>query len=266
LLSSAAGGILHENDGDAGCSELENAVRISVVVPAFNEEKLIGATLAAIREAMGAFADAGWETELIVCDNNSSDRTAELAKAAGATVVFEPVNQIGRARNTGAAAASGDWLLFVDADSKPSRELFADVARTIKSGRFLAGGTTVKFETFHLVAGLLVEVWNCVSRTFKYVAGSFIFVETSAFREIGGFSPAFFAGEEIDLSQRLKPLARARGRKLVILHTHPLRTSARKLHLYSPWDHIGFITRMVWSRQRTLGNRESCQPWYDGRR
>jgi glycosyltransferase involved in cell wall biosynthesis len=266
LLSGAVGGIFFANDADAERSEEENLVKISVVVPAFNEEKLIGATLGAIRQAMGVFTDAGCETELIVCDNNSSDRTAELARAAGATVVFEPVNQIGRARNTGAAAASGDWLLFVDADSRPSRELFADVARTIQNGRCLAGGSTVKFETFYLVAGLVVELWNCISRTFKYVAGSFIFVEASAFREIGGFSHAFFAGEEIDLSQRLKRLARARGKKLVILHTHPLLTSARKLHLYSPWDHIGFIARTVWSRQRTLGNRESCQPWYDGRR
>ena len=78
------------------------AVKISVIVPAFNEEKLIGETLRTIQEAMRAFARAGWETELVVCDNNSTDRTAELARAAGAVVVFEPVNQIARARNKGA--------------------------------------------------------------------------------------------------------------------------------------------------------------------
>jgi glycosyltransferase involved in cell wall biosynthesis len=92
-------------------------LKISVVVPAFNEEKLITASLAAIRAAMTAFTDRGWAGELIVCDNNSTDRTAELARTAGATVVFEPVNQIARARNCGAAAATGDWLVFVDADS-----------------------------------------------------------------------------------------------------------------------------------------------------
>jgi len=54
---------------------------------------------------------------MIVCDNNSTDRTAEIARAAGAIVVYEPVNQIARRRNCGAAAATGDWLIFVDADS-----------------------------------------------------------------------------------------------------------------------------------------------------
>ena len=61
-------------------------MRISVVVPAFNEERLIGESLRHINAAMGAFTRRNWETELIVCDNNSTDRTAELARAAGATV------------------------------------------------------------------------------------------------------------------------------------------------------------------------------------
>src|SRR5277367_1047747 len=98
-------------------------MKISFVVPAYNEEKLIGATLDSIRRTMVAFLEKGWECEIVVCDNNSTDRTAELARAAGAVVAFEPINQIGRARNRGAEAATGDWLIFVDADSRPSREL-----------------------------------------------------------------------------------------------------------------------------------------------
>ena len=76
--------------------------KVSIVVPAFNEERLLPGSLASIQAASVAFGDAGWQTELIVCDNNSTDRTAEIAAAAGARVVFEPINQIGRARNAGA--------------------------------------------------------------------------------------------------------------------------------------------------------------------
>src|SRR5688572_31376840 len=117
-------------------------MKLSVVVPAFNEERLLPGSLAAICSAMHALTDAGWSTELILCDNNSTDRTAELARAAGATVVFEPHNQIARARNRGAAAARGDWLLFVDADSYPDAELFRDVMREIATG-CIGGGATV---------------------------------------------------------------------------------------------------------------------------
>ena len=115
-------------------------VKISIVVPAFNEERLLARSLAEIKSAAGAFAGRGWDVEFIVCDNNSTDRTAEIARGAGAVVVFEPVNQIARARNCGAAAATGDWLVFVDADSRPSAGLFDEVAEQILSGRWLAGG------------------------------------------------------------------------------------------------------------------------------
>src|SRR5207247_8247756 len=121
-------------------------VKISIIVPAFNEEKLIAETLRSIRAAGEGFPSPGWAVEVIVCDNNSTDRTGELARAAGATVVFEPLNQIARARNSGAAAASGDWLVFVDADSHPSAELFGEVADQIETGKCLAGGCTVKMD------------------------------------------------------------------------------------------------------------------------
>ena len=241
-------------------------MKISVVIPAFNEEKLIGATLAAVQHARGAFMSRGWESELIVCDNNSTDRTAELARAGGATVVFEPVNQIGRARNCGAAAAAGDWLIFVDADSHPSRELFADVADTIVTGKFLFGGCTVRPDEAHLLLLVVTKLWNRVSRIAKYAAGAFIFCETAAFRKIGGFNADLFATEEIDLSQRLKKLARATGKRGIILHRHPLVTSARKMHLYSPWEHLWFLCKTVFGLGRTMNNREACHIWYDGRR
>ena len=60
--------------------------------------------------------------------------------------MFEPVNQISRARNSGAAAATGDWLVFVDADSHPSAGLFADMAKEIQSGKCIAGGATIRWD------------------------------------------------------------------------------------------------------------------------
>lgn len=241
-------------------------MKISVVIPAFNEEKLLGATLESVRLAMTSFQDAGWESELIVCDNNSTDRTAEIARAAGALVVFESVNQIGRARNRGAAAASGDWLLFVDADSRPSRGLFADVVAAVASGKYLYGGSTIRLEGWHPMAFLLNGIWNWISRIKKFAAGSFIICEAAAFRQVGGFDHELFAGEELKLSKALKALAQAGGRRGVILRRHPLVTSSRKLHLYSFREYMGFIARTVWRGGSTLKKREECRIWYDGRR
>jgi glycosyltransferase involved in cell wall biosynthesis len=244
----------------------EDRLKVSVVIPAFNEERLLSETLRQVRAAMAAFGRRGWDTELIVCDNNSTDRTAELALAGGAQVVFEPVNQIARARNTGAAAATGDWLLFIDADSHPSPELLAGVADQIVSGRCLAGGSTVRLEAGYPVGSRGVETWNWLSRKLRWVAGSFIFCDAAAFRKIGGFSHELFASEEVDLSRRLKRLARATGKEIVILHRHPLLTSARKMRLYTWREHLWFLAKTVLAGGRTLRSRKACHTWYDGRR
>ncbi len=241
-------------------------VKISIIVPAFNEEKLLGATLARIQAAATAFTDQRWEQELIVCDNNSTDRTPEIARSAGATVVFEPVNQISRARNGGASAATGDWLLFVDADSHPSRELFADLIKHIETGRYLGGGVILRLDTDQWVANLLTSGWNRLSRLKKWAAGSFVFCEGTAFRKLGGFSTELYASEEIEFCNRLRKYAREQGRDLVILTRHPMVTSARKIHLYTPWEHLRFMGRTIFSQGRTLKARDACQPWYDGRR
>ena len=204
--------------------------RLSLIVPAFNEERLLPSSLACIQTASVAFTAAGWATELIVCDNNSTDRTAAIAAAAGARVVFEPINQISRARNAGAAQASGDWLLFIDADSFPTRE------------------------------------WNLLSRTLRWAAGSFIFCEKAAFQEIRGFTEKLYAAEEIDLFRRLKRVARRRGRSIVILRDHPLLTSHRKVHLYTFPEMLRFWLRTALTAGRSLRNPKDSYPWYDGRR
>lgn len=240
-------------------------MKISIVVPAFNEERLLAGSLAQISRAAKVFEPLGWKSELIVCDNNSTDKTARIAREAGATVVFEPVNQIARARNRGAAAATGDWLVFIDADSHPSAELFADVAAAIKGGKCLAGGATVKMDSNHRTARLVVWIWNSISRSFKFLAGSFIFCEAEAFRKIGGFNEKLFAAEELDLTGRLKKFAQGMGKRVVVLSQHPLSTSARKLHLYSFWEHFRLLF-LVAFKPRVLTQRETCHLWYDGRR
>ncbi len=167
-------------------------MKISLVIPAFNEERLLGATLERINAARVVFGAAAWDSELIVCDNNSTDRTAEIARDGGALVVHEPVNQIDRARNRGAAAATGDWLLFIDADSLPSPELFTDLVAAIRGGRCLAGGSTVCIEAGP-AARLISGGWNLLSRARRWMAGSFIFCEAAVFRRIGGFSTELYA-------------------------------------------------------------------------
>ena len=247
-----------------GC--YSESMRISVIVPAFNEAWHLASTLDHIRTSSAAFERAGWAVELIVCDNNSTDATAAIAAAAGAHVIFEPINQISRARNAGASAASGDWLIFVDADSHPSAELFEAVAAQIRGGRCLAGGSTITFGTRQVSVRLAAWAWNTCSRVTRWAAGSFIFCERAAFLAAGGFSLSLFAAEEIDLFRRLKRRARTEHRTIVILRAHPLWTSDRKARLYSLREWATFMRRTILARGATLRSAGQCYAWYDGRR
>jgi hypothetical protein len=99
------------------------------------------------------------------------------------------------------------------------------------------------------------------------MAGSFIFCEARAFRELDGFSRELFVAEEIEFSKRLNKLAKSRGqRRVIILHRNPLKTSARKIHLYSLKEHIFFLLKSLLGLGSTFKDRTACAPWYDGRR
>ena len=121
-------------------------MHLSIVIPAFNEERLIERCLQSISASLAANVKPCFTAEIIVVDNNSTDNTAHLARQAGAQVVFEPINQIGRARNAGAAQATGDWLLFLDADSILNPGLLADILRLIEDGKSVGCGSTLHMQ------------------------------------------------------------------------------------------------------------------------
>jgi hypothetical protein len=75
-----------------------------------------------------------------------------------------------------------------------------------------------------------------------------------------------YASEELDLSQRLKRVAKAMGKEFRILARHPLHTSDRKLHLYG-WQELAVVfSRFLLRPRKTLRSAKACSPWYDGRR
>ncbi len=242
------------------------ALRWSVVIPAYNEEKLIAETVRRIMDALRGAGLGDDEFEVIVSDNASNDRTAALAAGAGARVVFEPLRQIARARNTGAAAAIGEWLLFVDADSHPDVALISDLFQCVAQGRVVTGGSTVRMRDVPASISIVLRVWNAISRRLRWAAGSFVFCRADVFHAVGGFNLDYYVGEEIEFSMRVKRWARPRGHAFAILRRHPLLTSGRKGVLYRPRELWGVFARMVRHPRRFFRDPRLCYPWYDGRR
>ena len=231
----------------------------SIVIPAYDEELLLPSTLVALGEAM---TEISLEGEIIVVDNNSSDATAEVARAAGAHVVFEPVNRISTARNAGAKAARGKWLVFVDADTLVPAALLRQAMDALAGGEIGGGGAWIRFdhEVRDSVASML-RCWNRLSRFFKVAAGSFIFCRRDGFTEVGGFSEKVYAGEEIFFSNRYKRWCRRQGLTFTILEHPPVVTSARKIEWHSPFTQASVVILPILF-PFLLCSRSFCSFWY----
>lgn len=235
------------------------AVDYSVIVPAYNEEQWLPATLASLQQAMKSLPLAG---ELIVVDNNSSDATAAVAHEAGARVIFEPQNQISRARNAGAAQAAGRYLLFVDADTHVSAGLLGAALENLDSGRCCGGGARVAFDHLPSRASCYgLAMWNGLSRRLRLAAGCFVYCRRDAFEDIGGFSLVVYASEEIWLSRAMKRWGKGRGQQFCIIDEHPAVSSGRKLEWFGPWQQAGLLL-MVLLFPFFVRFKRLCSFWY----
>src|ERR1700744_5097875 len=108
---------------------------ISFIIPAHNEEQLLGRTLTVV-ERVGR--TTGETFEILVADDASTDRTPEIARHHGARVVSVRCRQIAAVRNAGARVAKGDKFFFIDADTEPTEEVVRAALAAMKKGA--AGG------------------------------------------------------------------------------------------------------------------------------
>ncbi len=218
-------------------------VDYSLIVPAYNEETLLAGTLGQLRVAMAGQPLAG---ELIVVDNNSTDRTGEIALGLGATVVFEPINQISRARNAGAREARGRYLVFVDADTKVAPALLRQALDNLETGRCIGGGAVVTLDSgLHRGARLVLRLWNRLSLWLGLAAGCFFYCRRDDFDRCGGFSEQVYASEEIWLSRCLKRAGRQSGRRFCVIGEHGAVSSGRKLHWYGHGTQVALLLALL---------------------
>lgn len=232
----------------------------SVIIPAYNEEAYLPDTLTHLKACMAALYHYGGE--IIVADNNSTDRTAAIARQAGARVVFEKHRQIARSRNAGAKAARGRYLIFLDSDTQISITLLQKTLMILKLGECCGGGTLVAFDrTVPLFPQSALMLWRLLSRTFQWACGAYVFCTREGFRAINGFDERFYASEEIHFSNALRRWGRERGLRFEILND-PIITSSRKLDWHRSLEFWRFTLGLL-LYHRPFENRQVCDKlWY----
>jgi len=230
---------------------------ISFIVPAYNEERLLGAVLDALHAAGRA---AGEIYELVVVDDASTDRTAIIAERHGAVLVSVAHRQIAATRNSGARMAKGDLFIFVDADTIVNEGVVRAAVEAWRGGA-AGGGAAVEFDgTVPLYARLLMPILVRLFRAARLAAGCFLFCTRGAFVAVGGFDEAFYGAEELVMSRALK-----RHGKFVVLR-QAVTTSGRKLRTHSVREVLMILGRLALRGSRAVKQRQGMELWYAERR
>lgn len=225
---------------------------ISFIIPAYNEEQLLGRTLAAARALPESF-------EIVVADDASTDRTAAIAREHGARVVAVAKRQIAGTRNAGAREATGDMLIFIDADTVVTPRAVAGAVRAMRRGA-VGGGCPFRFDGRVPPYGrIMASVAAQVYRLAGLASGCFLFCTRDAFRAIGGFDEGLFGGEEAFFSRALH-----RQGRFVFLRPF-VTTSGRKLRAHPARQVLGVLVRLALSGPKALRKREGLEIWYGER-
>ena len=236
---------------------------LSVIVPAWNEEKRIGTVIASLQRAAAVYErERDAATEIIVVDNNSSDRTSSVAQHCGATVVFEPINNIGKARNAGAKVATGKYLAFCDADNEVTENLLVLIHDHLEDLRIVGGGTWIVPATRSLKVRFFFFLWGLYVR-FSRVGVGMLHCRRADFETFGGFDETIYAAEDLQLAYALKNLGRPRGQKFKLLHQGWIITSTRKIDQTPLLEMLSKLIGFGFGLQKKIRSKEYCAHWYD---
>lgn len=211
---------------------------ISLVIPAYNEEKYLGACLSyALKNSRGRFL------EIIVIDNASTDRTKEIAQGfPGVRVVSEPQKGLTRARQRGFLEARGDIIAYIDADTRIPQQWFDTVASEFEKHPDVVclSGPYIFYDASKFHQMLTRFFWLIAQPAYWLVGymvtgGNFAIRRDTLVRMQGFDTSIEFYGEDTNIGRR----ARAFG-KVKFSATHSIYSSARRLEAQG-WLKTGFI-------------------------
>jgi glycosyltransferase involved in cell wall biosynthesis len=187
-------------------------VKISVIIPAFNEEKFLGNCLFSLKEQ--DFKDF----EIIVVDNNSTDKTREIAKKFRVILVSEKNQGVAFARNKGAKIAKGEILVFTDADTILPKNWLSRIKEEFeKDKEMIAFGGSCQFYSGPISARLaskfLLKPFLILDKFFSggfNLMGCNMAIKKEAFSEVGGFNEKLKLNEDVEISYRLREIGKVK--------------------------------------------------------
>jgi len=242
-------------------------MKLTVIIPAYNEEKYLPRLLDSIAVARANYSGGADQIEVIVADNDSTDRTAEVAAARGARVIHVAKRRIAAARNGGARAARGEILCFIDADSAIHPQTFDAVDNAMKTGRYVWGVTGAKMERMSFA--LFITYWMFMPMVLLTGLDTGLsFCRREDFEAVGGYDESRLYAEDVKFPMALRRLGRTRGQRTIRTPQVKALACTRKFDQFGDWHYFWmlghvFKSLITWNwHDEKLADRY----WYDSGR
>ena len=221
-------------------------MKLSIIVPAFNEEAYLPSMLDSVQSAEAhLLARAKVDVDLIVVDNNSADETAATALERGARVVREPMQGVARARNAGARHADGDVLVFIDADVIAPPELLGEIRAAMRDPACVGGAVDVDYRPQRFSMKLYLRAWRILARILGMAQGATQFCRRCVFEQVGGYDENAWIGEDTDFYAGLKKFAKVRGAQVRFIRRPRVQPSCRRFDKWPIWKVLIWTNPLV---------------------
>jgi glycosyltransferase involved in cell wall biosynthesis len=235
---------------------------LSVIIPAFNEERCLPATLQAVEEsALLLRSRDGVNTEVIVVDNNSADSTASVARSLGARVVAESQHNIARVRNRGAATAQGKVLVFLDADTHIPAGLLQRIHQLLAAPGYVGGAVDIEYRPKKRSIRVYLGLWRMLGRAAGMAQGATQFCLRDTFTALGGYDESLFMGEDVDFYARMRRHAQRVGGGVRFIDELKVVPSCRRFDQWALWRTLIWTNPLVIAPLRRA--RSMWRGWYD---
>lgn len=209
---------------------------ISVIIPAYNEEKYLGETLKCIQRAKEFLLKKDGEPiEIIVVDNDSTDSTSDIALSFGASVVRETRRNVAKVRNAGASFAKGDVLVFIDADTKVPAQLLSRINQLMANPACFGGAVDTDYRSARRVVKIYLQLWRILGRLAGMAQGATQFCRREVFNSLSGYDESLYMGEDVDFHWRLKQIAKRQDGNVCFIEDLQVVPSTRRFEQWSIW-------------------------------
>jgi glycosyltransferase involved in cell wall biosynthesis len=209
---------------------------ISIIVPAYNEEKYIGITLGSIKQAQHLLLnEKGVPAEIIVVDNDSTDSTANIARSFKAEVVKEPMRNVAKGRNVGANRAKGNILVFVDADVIVPERLLCRIHEAMSDELCLGGAVDTNYQPAKFSVKVYLRMWRLIGRFAGMAQGATQFCRKDIYASLRGYDETLYMGEDVDFYWRLKRFAERNKSYVQFVGDMHVSPSSRRFDKWSMW-------------------------------